>query len=64
LFLEGVGEGIAGHDEDAPAAAAGVDRDFGGDLVFAHEAILVEDANGEFELSGGRRAVEARGNRE
>lgn len=59
--MEGVGEGLAGHDEDAPAAPAGVDRNFGRDLVFAHEAIFVQDPDGEFELSGGRRTVEAPG---
>jgi hypothetical protein len=58
--LEGVGQGVAGHYEDAPAAAAGVNGNFGRDLIFAHEAIFIEDADCEFELSGGRWAVEAR----
>lgn len=62
--MESVGEGVAGHDEDAPAAAAGIDGDLGGDLVFAHEAVFIEDADGELELRGGRRADEAGGNRE
>lgn len=63
LFLEGVGEGVAGGDEGAPTAAGGVEGDLGGNLDFAHKAVFVEDLDGEIDLGlgGGRSREKSRG---
>jgi hypothetical protein len=50
LFLKGVREPVAGHHPYAPTPAAGVDGNLGGNLIFAHEAVFIEDADGEVDL--------------
>lgn len=62
--MEGVGEGVARGDEDAPTAAGGVERNFDGNLIFTHEAVLVENLDGEIDLGFGGGAGEARGDGE